>query len=212
VVHAWADKSDMVLDTAASATNSCLASAGARLSLGEKGGHGHGRYDAAAIGAKRAALRLLVRHYARDTRPEANAGQLPTGDRTRETESRRLAGQETPETSAFTKHRARRRLSGPAFGLLLRARRDRKRQRRTRRCWGDEGERARSTRRVLPSFRCGTDRLRRRDCCFDRSTGRPLAGPVQAPAVGGLSLARECGRQPPARDQSKAQAGRSLTR
>jgi hypothetical protein len=54
-----------------------------------------------------------------------------------------------------------------------------------------KGKRARLSMRVPRSFRCGTDRLRRRDCCFDRSTGRPLAGPVQAPAVGGLSLARE---------------------
>jgi hypothetical protein len=45
--------------------------------------------------------------------------------------------------------------------------------------------------RVLRFLKGGTDRLRRRDCCFDRSTGRPLAGFVQAPAVGGLSLARE---------------------
>src|ERR1017187_3803628 len=45
--------------------------------------------------------------------------------------------------------------------------------------------------RVLRFLKGGTDRLRRRDCCFDRSTGRPLAGFVQAPAVGGLSLARD---------------------
>jgi hypothetical protein len=48
--------------------------------------------------------------------------------------------------------------------------------------------------RVLRFLKGGTDRQRRRDCCFDRSTGRPLAGPVQAPAVGGLSLARDSER------------------
>jgi hypothetical protein len=40
--------------------------------------------------------------------------------------------------AAFTKHRPRQRPFGPALCLLLRARRDRKRQRPTRGCWGDE--------------------------------------------------------------------------
>jgi hypothetical protein len=70
---------------------------------------------------------------------------------------------------------------------------------------GERVRHPRGTRRAR-SFRCGTDRLRRRDCCFDRSTGRPLAGPVQAPAVGGLSLARGSTRQPRDLIRTKAQA------
>jgi hypothetical protein len=60
--------------------------------------------------------------------------------------------------------------------------------------------------RVLRFLKGGTDRQRRRDCCFDRSTGRPLAGSVQAPAVGGLSLARESTSEPCDALDMKAQA------
>jgi len=61
--------------------------------------------------------------------------------------------------------------------------------------------------RVLRFLKGGTDRLRRRDCCFDRSKGRPLAGSVQAPAVGGLSLARECASPSSAPIGLKAEGG-----
>jgi hypothetical protein len=62
--------------------------------------------------------------------------------------------------------------------------------------------------RVLRFLKGGTDRQRRRDCCFDRSTGRPLAGSVQAPAVGGLSLARGSAREPCGPGRIKAEASR----